>query len=152
MKAQNIGKKSNFRISSDLFELATLGLQTVNETVTRCPKVALRYFVPLAAKRFLEVIGPFVFFSANLAFQNTPGIIAQRIGIRWFLWPLCGGNEASNLIFLTILGWRILSAMVLSPVGMSKVCGRNVRMPKASMQPPAYFRNNIRHLFWSHDQ
>ena len=52
--------KSNFRISIDLFELANFGtnygLQTVTETVTRCPKVALRYFVPLAAKHFLEVI------------------------------------------------------------------------------------------------
>ena len=65
--------KSKFRISLDLFELATFGtnygLQTVNETVTRCPKVALRYFVPLAAKRFLEVIDTLIFFSANLAFQ-----------------------------------------------------------------------------------
>ena len=44
--------KLNFRISLDLFELATFGtnygLQTVNETVTRCPQVVLRYFVPLA--------------------------------------------------------------------------------------------------------
>ena len=117
--------KSNFRISLDLFELATFGtnygLQTVNETVTDCPKVTLRYFIPLAAKRFLEVIGPFVFFSANLAFQNTPGIIVQRIGIRIFWWPLCSRNETRNRIFLTILGWRVLSALLLSPVGMSKV-------------------------------
>ena len=63
--------KSNFRISLDLFELATFGtnygLQSVNETVTRWPKVALRYFVPLAAKRFLEVIATLVlFFGPNL--------------------------------------------------------------------------------------
>ena len=94
--------KSNFRISLELFELATFdtnyGLQTVNETGTRCPKVALRCFVPLAAKPFLEVIDTLVFFSANLAFQNTPGTIVQRIGIRRFLWPLCGWNEARNLI------------------------------------------------------
>ena len=49
--------KSNFRIRLDLIELATFhtnyGLQTVNESVTRCPKVVLRYFVPLAAKRFV---------------------------------------------------------------------------------------------------
>ena len=105
MKAKNVGKKSNFRISLDLFELATFGtnygLQMVNETVTRCPKVALRYFVPLAAKRFLEVIDTLVFFSAHLAFQNTQGTIVQQIGIR------------EELHFLTILGWRVLRAMVL---------------------------------------
>ena len=130
--------KSNFRISLDLFELATFGtnygLQTVNETVTRCPKVALRYFVPLAAKRFLEVIDTLVFFSANLAFQNTPGTIVQRI----FWWPLCVGNEARNLIFLTIQ-WRVLSAMVLSPVGMSKVCGRNFCRPQGFNAPYSIF-------------
>ena len=52
--------KSNFRISLEMFELATFGtnygLQTANETFTRCPKVALRgYFVPLAAKRSLKM-------------------------------------------------------------------------------------------------
>ena len=50
--------KQNLRITLDMFELATLGanygLQTVNEIVTRCPKVTLRYFVPLALKRFLD--------------------------------------------------------------------------------------------------
>ena len=90
--------KSNFRISLDLFELATFGtnygLQTVNEIVTRCPKVPLWYFVPLAPKRFLEVINTFVFFSANLAFQNTAGIIVQAINIRRFWSLLCGINEA----------------------------------------------------------
>ena len=94
--------KSNFRISLDLFELANFGtnygFQTVNETVTRCPKVVLRFYDPLAAKRFLEVIDILVFFSANLALQNTPGTIVKRIGIRRFWWPLCGGNEARNLI------------------------------------------------------
>ena len=63
--------KSHFKISLDFFELATFGmnygLQTVNETVTRCPKVALWYLVPLAAKRFLEIIDTLIFFSANLA-------------------------------------------------------------------------------------
>ena len=92
------------------------GLKTANETVTRCLNVALRYFGPFPAKRLLEVIDTLVFFSANLAFQNTPDtIVVQRIGIRRFWWPLCAGNEARNL------GWR-----VLSPVGMSKVCGQNV--------------------------
>ena len=75
-----------------MFELATFGtnygLQMVNETVTRCPKVALRYFVPLAAKRFLGVIDTLVFSSANHAFQNTLGTIVQRIGIRQLWWPL----------------------------------------------------------------
>ena len=69
---------SNFRITLDLFELATFGtnygLQTDNETFRRCPKVALRYFVALAAKRFLEVIDTLVFFGANLSFprHNSP--------------------------------------------------------------------------------
>ena len=98
-----LAMKSNFRISLDLFELATFGtnygLQSLKETVTRCPKVALRYFDPLAAKRFLEVIDTLVLFGVNLAFQNKPGTILQRIGIRRFWWPLCGGNEARNLIF-----------------------------------------------------
>ena len=56
-----------------MFELATLGanygLQTVNEIITLCPKVALRCFVALTAKRFLVVIDTLVFFSANLAFS-----------------------------------------------------------------------------------
>ena len=95
--------KSNFRTSLDFFELATFGvnygLQTLNGTVTRYPKVALRYFIPMEAKRFLEVNDTVVFFSANLAFQNTSGTIVQSIGIRRFWWPLCGGNEATNLIF-----------------------------------------------------
>ena len=96
--------KSNFRISLDLFKLANFGtnddLQTVNETVTRCPKVALRYFVPLVAKRFFEVIDTLVFFSAKSAFQNnTPGTMVKRIGISRFCWSLCGGNEARQLIF-----------------------------------------------------
>ena len=92
----------NFNIILDLFELVTFdtnyGLQTANETVTRCPKVALWYFGQFPAKRLLEVIDTLVFFSANLAFQNTPETIAQRIGIRRYWWPLCSGNEARNLI------------------------------------------------------
>ena len=95
--------QSNFRISLNFFELATFGtnygLQTVNETFAPCPKVALRYFVTLVPKRFLEVIDTLVFFSASLAFRNAPGTIVQRIGIRRFWRPLCGGNEARNLIF-----------------------------------------------------
>ena len=91
--------KSNFRISLDLFELTIFGtnygIQTVNESSRRCPKVALRYFVPLAAKRFLELFDTVVFFSAKLAFQNSPGTqycngLASG--------QLCGGNEASHLI------------------------------------------------------
>ena len=93
---------SNFRISLDLFELVTFGtnygLQAANETVTRCPKVALRYFGPFPAKRLLEVIDTLVFFNANLAFQNTPDAMVQRICIRRFWWPLCAGNEATFCI------------------------------------------------------
>ena len=67
---------SKFRICLDLFELVTFdtnfGLQTANETVSRCPNVALRYFGEFPVKRLLEVIDTLVFFSANLAFQNTP--------------------------------------------------------------------------------
>ena len=52
MKANTVGNKINFRISLDLIDLASFGtnygLQTVNDTVTRCPKVALRYLVPLS--------------------------------------------------------------------------------------------------------
>ena len=84
---------SKFRISLDLFELVTCGmnygLETANETVARCPNVALRSFGPFPAKSLLEVI---------LAFQNTPDTIVQRIGIRRFWWPLSAGNEARNLI------------------------------------------------------
>ena len=85
--------KSNFKNSLDLFELASFGTnygrQTVNESVTRCPKVALRYLVLLTMKHLLEVIDTLVFFSAKLAFRKM-----QR-----FWWALCGGNEARNLIF-----------------------------------------------------
>ena len=53
----NLEIASNFKISLDLFELVTFGTnydpQTVNETVTRYPNVALRYFGPLPAKRLL---------------------------------------------------------------------------------------------------
>ena len=105
MKANTVGNKINFRISLDLIDLASFGtnygLQTVNDTVTRCPKVALRSFVPLTAKRFLEVIDTLVFISGNLALKNTPGTAVQRIGIRRFWWSLCGGNEATKLIFLS---------------------------------------------------
>ena len=56
---------SNFRISLDLFELATFGIhcgpQMVYEIVTRCPKVALRYFLTLVAKCFLELIDTLYF-------------------------------------------------------------------------------------------
>ena len=45
--------------------------------------------------------------------------------------------------FLTIPGWRVLSAMLRTPVEKSNVCGRNVCVPKASIQPPEYFRDNI---------
>ena len=38
---------------------------------------------------------------------------------------------------------RVLNAIVLSPVRMSKISGRNVCMPKASMHLPAYFPRNI---------
>ena len=132
-------KKSYFRISLDLFQLVTFGtnygLQTVNEIRHTLPEIgSAGYFVPLAAKRFLELIDSLVFFSANLAFQNTLGTIVQRIGIRRFWRPLCGGNEAKNLCF-----WVRWS-----------VCARNVCMSKASMHRPAYFRDNILHLFWRH--
>ena len=76
----------NFKISLDLFKLVNFGTnygpQTANETVTRCPNVALRYFGQFPAKRLLEVIDTLVFLSAKLAFQNTPDTIVQRIGIR----------------------------------------------------------------------
>ena len=75
--------KSTFETSLDLFELAAFGtnygLQTENETVTRCPKVALRYFVPLAEKRFIEVIDTLVFFSSS-----CPKNPRHRIGMRRF--------------------------------------------------------------------
>ena len=72
MKAKMSEIASNFRISLDLFELVTFGTNNGlhNETVTRCSNVALRYFDPFPAKRLLEVIDTFVFFSANPAFQN----------------------------------------------------------------------------------
>ena len=77
---------SNFRISLDLFELVTFGtnygLQTANETVTRCPNVALRYFGKFPTKRLIVLIDTLVFVSANLAFQNSPETIVQRIGVR----------------------------------------------------------------------
>ena len=60
--------KAHFRVSLDFFELASFGtnygLQTANETVTRCTKVALRHFVPFAVKR----IDALVLSCANLAF------------------------------------------------------------------------------------
>ena len=70
----------NFRISLDLVTFGmNYGLQTANETDTRYPNVALRYFGTFSAKRWLEVIDTLELFSANLAFQNTPETIVQRI-------------------------------------------------------------------------
>ena len=93
MKEKNVENKIKFQYQ---LRFVRICLQTVNETVTICLKVALRYFVPLAAKRFLEVINTLAFFSNNLAFQNTSGTIVQRIGNRRFWWPLCGGNDFFN--------------------------------------------------------
>ena len=79
----NIYCKKSGEKCLDFFELATFGtnygLQAVNETVTRCSKVVLQYFVPSAAKRFLEAIDTLVFFRAALAFQ---GPMIKRISIR----------------------------------------------------------------------
>ena len=75
---------SNFRISLDLFELATFrtnyGLQTAGKAITGCTKVPLRYFGPFLAKRRLEIIDTLVFFSENLTLQNVPG--AKSNGLR----------------------------------------------------------------------
>ena len=68
---------SNFRISLDLFELATFGtnygLQTADKAIIGCTKVALRYFEPFPAKRRLQMIGTLVFFCENLTLQNAQG-------------------------------------------------------------------------------
>ena len=77
VKKQKILKiTSSFRISLDLFELATFGrnygLQTANKATTGCTKVALRYFGQLPAKRHLKMIDTLVFFSENLILQNAP--------------------------------------------------------------------------------
>ena len=93
---------SNFRISVDLFELATFDtssyLQTANKAITGCTKATLRYFSPFLAKRCLEMIDTLVFFSENLTPQNDPGAEVQLIKIRRFWWPLGGRNEARNLL------------------------------------------------------
>ena len=51
---------TNFRISLDLFELATVGmnygLQTAGKTITSCTKVTLLYFIPFQATRRLEMV------------------------------------------------------------------------------------------------
>ena len=125
-----------------MFELVTFGtnygLQTANETVTRCPNVALQYL--------LEVIDTLVFFSANLAFQktrhNSPTNWYPEILVAIVRWKLSEEHH-----FVTIYGWRVLSAMVLSPVGMSKVWGQNFFVPKALIPPPEFVRDNIGHLF-----
>ena len=79
---------SNFKISLDLFELITFDtnddLQTTNQTVTQCPNVALRILALSRRSACLLVIDTLVFFSANIAFQNTPDTIVQRIGSRRF--------------------------------------------------------------------
>ena len=76
---------SNFRISLDLFELASFamnyGLQMANKTITGCTKVALPYFGPFPVKRRLEMTNTLVFFSENLTLQNPLGPKVQRIEI-----------------------------------------------------------------------
>ena len=94
---------SNFRISLDLFVLATFGtnynLQTANKAITGCTKVAQWYFFPFLAKHRLEMIDILVFFCENLTLQNALGAKAQRIRIRGFCWPLFVRNEVKNLLF-----------------------------------------------------
>ena len=74
---------SNFRISLDLFELATFGtnygIQTADKDITGCTKVALRYFGPLLSKRHLGMIDTLKFSSVNIILQNAPGAEVQRI-------------------------------------------------------------------------
>ena len=83
---------SNFKITLDLFELATFGknygLQMADKTITGCTKLALRCFCPIPAKRRLEMIDTVVFFIENLSLQNVPSAKVQWIKIRkfWFLY------------------------------------------------------------------
>ena len=46
----------------------------------------------------------------------------------------------------------MLSVVVLSPVGMFMVCGRNVCLPWALILSLRHFSNNIRHLFKFHSR
>ena len=69
-------KTSNFRISLDLFELATIGtnfdLQTAGKALTGCTKMAPRYFGPFLAKRRLQMIGTLVFFLVRTLLSKMP--------------------------------------------------------------------------------
>ena len=98
---------SNFRISLDLFELATFGtnygLQTSDKAITGCTNVALRYIGPFPAESGLDMIDTLVFFSENFTLQNPSGPKVQRIESRRFWWPLCGRYEARTLIFKPFL-------------------------------------------------
>ena len=68
-KQKILEKTSNFRISLDLFELATFGTnygpQTADKAITGCKRVTLRYFGPFPAKRHFEMIDTLAFFSEN---------------------------------------------------------------------------------------
>ena len=98
---------TNFKISIELFELATFGtnygLQTADKAITGCMKVVLRYFGPFPAKSSLEMIDTLIFFSENFTFQNVSDAIVQRIEIRRFLWSLCNRNKATNLLLKPFL-------------------------------------------------
>ena len=79
---------SHFKISLDLFEMATFGtnygLLTADKAIAGGTKVALPYFSPLQARCSLEIINTLIFFSEILAHQNTPGEKAQWSEIRRF--------------------------------------------------------------------
>ena len=106
----------NFRISLDLFELATFdmnyGLQTANKTVTCCPKVALRYFVPLATKRILEVIDTLVF-ECQPCLPKYPRHSSSTDWHSELLVAIVRLKWSEALDYFTILGWRVLSAIPL---------------------------------------
>ena len=132
--------KSNFRISLDLFQLATFGTnygpQTADKAVTGSTKVALRYLGPFPAKRRLEMIDSLLYFSEHLTLQNIPGVKVQQIEIRIYWWPLCRRNEARNLLFKPFL---------VDACWVRSVCGRNVCLSRVSIISLRHFPCNIRH-------
>ena len=94
---------SHFRISLDLFELATFdmnyGLQTANDSVPLCPKVALRYFVALFSSANTISLKKKLFFLKCWYIRKY----GQKTIFSWWL--------RKNIIFLEMLIFSEISAI-----------------------------------------
>ena len=109
---------------------------------------ARKYFGPFSAMQFIDHLNSTrwyfwvsILFPSKFTWHNSQTDLVILVDVVKWKWI-----EESR--FVTIFGWRVLRTIVLSSVGMSNVCGRNVSVPKASKIPPKYLRDRFALLFW----